>query len=64
MREPGFYWIRIKPSNAAVDQSVEVARWNCEGEALYRQWWDVLGSEDSWPDSAIEVLSERLTPPA
>jgi hypothetical protein len=59
MREPGYYWVRYKPTPA---MAVEVARWGSMrgGDDC---GWRTVGDDYFFNDADFDVLSERLLPP-
>lgn len=60
MREPGFYWVRVK-----LHLRGKPAGWNPpEVGELSSNGWDVCGSEQGVNDNELEVLSDRLIPPS
>lgn len=61
MREPGFYWVRVRLF-AGENEEPSVGLW--QPDAFGGPGWEVCGYSSEYPDNEVEVLSERLVPPS
>lgn len=57
IRQPGFYWIKLKDDIGTQWERATI------GEFLPEGWWEVVRSDEIFLESEILVVSDRLEKP-